>query len=448
DETRAPKTEVRPRDSLHWLGSYPLSHARREHSQLVAVLGDGAPRNLNAALFQDVDDRLIGERMLRVLLRHELLDLRLDAARRDVFAGGRREAGREEELERQHPARCLDELLVRHAADGRLVHVDHFGDFAEGERLQVLHPLLEEVALPVDDVVHDLEHRLTPLLDRLDHPVRRIQLAGDELLVLTLELLLVPGDLLIRAAQLEARQVRVVQEDVIAAVDLLDDQVRDDVVVAGARVDESRLGVELLDLVGRLLHVDRADAEALGDLAPAVIDQLLEAVAHETERHRLLEPRLLELKHEALAQIARTDAGRVEALDDDEHLIELGVRVQRQVVDVALDRFGGRCDRVVDRGEQLDGRTGEVAVLVDVANEFVSEERLAGREIEEGDLIEQMVREIARVDRDRLVVLALLVLLAATSGVESVEENLLPVDLVVGLLFFRLLRVGFNRFFL
>ena len=260
---------------------------------------------------------------------------------------GGREAGREEELERQHAARRLDELLVRHAADGRLVHVDHFGHFAQRERLEVLHALLEEVALPVDDVVHDLEHRLPTLLDRLNHPVGGVELVRDELLVLAVELLLVARDLLIRPAQLEAREIGVVQEDVILAVDLVDDEIGDDVVVARVRVDEARLGIELLDLVGGLLDVARADAEPLGDLAPAVVDQLVEAVANETERHRLLEARLAELQHETFAQVARADARRIEVLDDLQHRLDFRHRVQRQVVDVALGCFGRADDFLV-----------------------------------------------------------------------------------------------------
>src|SRR5687767_11742066 len=55
-----------------------LAHARREDAELVAVLGHGAPRDLHAALLQDVDDRLVGERVLRVLVLHQLLDLVLD----------------------------------------------------------------------------------------------------------------------------------------------------------------------------------------------------------------------------------------------------------------------------------------------------------------------------------------------------------------------------------
>src|SRR6185436_16616624 len=121
-------------------------------------------------------------------------DLVLDAAGGDILSASGGEPGGEEELEREHSARGLHEFLIRDAADGALVHADMFGDFAQRERLQKLYALLEEVALPVDDVVHDLEHRLASLLDGLDHPVRGIQLAGDELLVLALELLFVARD--------------------------------------------------------------------------------------------------------------------------------------------------------------------------------------------------------------------------------------------------------------
>ena len=79
----------------------------------------------------------------------------------------------------------------------RLVHVDHLGHLAQRERLEVLDALLEEVALPVHDEVHHLEHRLPALLDGLDHPVGAVQPLGDELLVLARELLLVARDLLV-----------------------------------------------------------------------------------------------------------------------------------------------------------------------------------------------------------------------------------------------------------
>src|SRR4051812_12367625 len=82
--------------------SYALAHASGQHAQLVTILGNGAAGDLDTAFLQDVDDRLIGERVLGILFGDELLDLRLDAPRRDVFAAGRGETGGEKELERQH----------------------------------------------------------------------------------------------------------------------------------------------------------------------------------------------------------------------------------------------------------------------------------------------------------------------------------------------------------
>ena len=110
--------------------------------------------------------------------------------------------------------------------------------------------LLEEVALPVHDEVHHLEHGLAALLDGLNHPVGAVHLGGDELAVLRGHLLLVAGDLLIGPAQPEPRHAGVVEEDLVAAADLVDDQVGDDVAVALVGVLEAGLGVEPGQLVG------------------------------------------------------------------------------------------------------------------------------------------------------------------------------------------------------
>ena len=152
------------------------------------------------------------------------------------------------------------------------MHVDHFCHFAERQGLEVLDSLLKEFALPLDDVVHHLEHRLTTLLDRLDHPVGGIELVGDELLVLTVELLFVPRDLLIRSTELESWQIRVVQEDMIPVIDLFDDQIGDDLVVIARSELEPGLRIELRDFVRRLLNIGGADSEPFGYLAPAVVD--------------------------------------------------------------------------------------------------------------------------------------------------------------------------------
>src|SRR5690606_1168098 len=64
-----------------------LAHACREDPELVAVLGDRPPGDLDPLFLEDVDDRLVGERTPRVLFRDELLDPGLDPACADVLAG-------------------------------------------------------------------------------------------------------------------------------------------------------------------------------------------------------------------------------------------------------------------------------------------------------------------------------------------------------------------------
>src|SRR6185437_2861902 len=85
---------------------------------------------------------------------------------------------------------------------------------------------------------------------------------------------------------------------------------------------------------------------------------------------------------------------------------------------------------LVDADADLFDRAREVAVFVDVSDDFVGEEHLARREVEQGYLIAQMVAQVAAVDRDGLEVLLFLALLGLTAGVEAVEQDLLPIDLV------------------
>ena len=112
-----------------------------------------------------------------------------------------------------------------------------------------------------------------------------------------------------------------------------------------------------------------------------MVDQLLETVAHEAVRNRLLSSRLAKLQHEALAQVARANARRVEILDDDEHLLDFGERVERKAFDVALGLLRRALDFLVHAAKNLLEGTGEVAVLVDIADEFIGEKLLSRREI-------------------------------------------------------------------
>jgi hypothetical protein len=96
----------------------------------------------------------------------------------------------------------------------------------------------------------------------------------------------------------------------------------------------------------------------------------------------------------------------------------------------------------IDAVDDLGHRTDEVTFVVDIADELLGQRRFAGREIEQRDLVEQVVAQVARRGGDRLVVLLLLVLLPPAAGIESFEQDLFPVDFVLVFLFLGLLRRG------
>src|ERR1019366_5740833 len=311
-------------------------------------------------------------------------------------------------------------------------------DFAQRQRLEELHARFEELALPIHDEVHHLQHRVPPLLDGLDQPLRGVELVRDEFLVLALELLLVARDVLIDAAQLQSRQVAVVHEPQVRPVDLLDHHVRDHVVVLLARLRESRLRAQFRDVVRRALHLDRRHADLSCHVTPAVRDQFLEEIAREALGERAGLPGILQLQQQALAKVARSGPGRVEPLDDRQHFLRLGHRIERQLLVVAPGALGRFRHDVVDALEDLAQRRREVAVVVDVSDELFGEQQLARVEVEQLDLFEQVVVEMMRADRYRLVLLPIVALLAhAARRLEPVEQDLLPVCLGVRV------RVGF-----
>ena len=176
-------------------------------------------------------------------------------------------------------------------------------------------------------------------------------------------------------------------------------------------------------------------------------DQVGKGVVHQPVGQRLGVRLLAELDEEAFPEVPRTDTGGVESLDDGQHLLGLGLSVERRraigagrrgpVRIAGLGVAGGlglRGDvsghQLVDAAENLLERGGEVALLVDVAQELLPEQELPRSERHHLELLAQVVDQVLSLDRDRLGVLELLVLLAGAADLEAVEEDLLPVHLV------------------
>src|SRR5688572_8368266 len=82
-----------------------------------------------------------------------------------------------------------------------------------------------------------------------------------------------------------------------------------------------------------------------------------------------------QLQHQALTQVARADTWRIEILNDLQHGLHFRLGERRDIgLDLALLRFA--LQELVETFADLVERAREVAVVVDVADELVGEERL------------------------------------------------------------------------
>src|SRR5437870_1269636 len=75
--------------------SIPSPHVARENIQLSAVLGDGAPRNRNTPLAQDLDNLFVAYRCITFFTFDEIEDRLLHAGVAHRFASGRLVTGSE-----------------------------------------------------------------------------------------------------------------------------------------------------------------------------------------------------------------------------------------------------------------------------------------------------------------------------------------------------------------
>ena len=108
-------------------------------------------------------------------------------------------------------------------------------------------------------------------------------------------------------------------------------------------------------------------------------DQLLERVLDELIRHGIPLAGGTQLQHQAFAKIACADAWRIELLNDCEHRLHIVV-AERRNLGVALFRF--RLEPLVHAALDNLERTGEIAVVGNVANEIIRQNRFARRHLD------------------------------------------------------------------
>ena len=328
---------------------------------------------------QQLGDALVRQRVYLVLFVDQPLDDVLRRARRHVLAVVCGEAAGEEELQLEHAPRRLHVLAAAHAAHRGLVHVDLPRHRGQRERAQERDALVEELALFTHDAVHHLDHRSASLLDRLDQPPGRGQLALDviaRLLLLRGGVRLAPAgeDFAVCGRDAQPGHVAVVEHDHVLLVHALHEQVRHHVARILRRHQRARPRVQRGDAVCGRLHFEHAHLEQSRDLGEAAVHQVVEMVVDHAPGQRLLLAAGFQLQQQALAQVARADAGRLQGLHQPQHVLDLHQRPS--------DRFG-----------DVLHRRREPAAIVDRADDELGDAHVRGRQVQEVQLLQQAFRE-------------------------------------------------------
>src|SRR5258706_10087592 len=223
-----------------------LSHADRRNLQRLPVLGDGATRDHDALLAEDIGDLAVRKRLSGILRGHQLLDQRPDGGggARSSRLGG--DVTPEEVLELENAARRKHELLSRYARDGRFVQAERVCDFAQHQRPHPDLAVLEKMALTVDDRLRHAQDRLEPLLHVLDQPARLLELRGER--VGAAAAAAGPGrELRVQAVDAQLRHRLRVEARAPDVAGLPDDHVRDHVARLDPRERRAWARVERLD---------------------------------------------------------------------------------------------------------------------------------------------------------------------------------------------------------
>ena len=112
------------------------------------------------------------------------------------------------------------------------MHADGFGDFCHRHRFQMRWAVLEEIELPRNDLLRDVHDCLLPLMDRADQEFAAADLSRMPYLDVAALRVARRNDVLIQVADPQMRNLFVVERDLIFAVDVFHDHVRQHVIRA------------------------------------------------------------------------------------------------------------------------------------------------------------------------------------------------------------------------
>ncbi len=211
------------------------------------------------------------------------------------------------------------------------------------------------------------------LMDALDQKLAGADLVPNVFLGLG-RLFRVGHQFLVRVADAEMRDLVVVQDDHVIAVDTADHDIGRDVLVLFTAEHPPGFGFQGGDEIGKFLDFLGRDTERTGDLRIATAAEILDVLADQGGFDAVRFPDPVQLDEQAFLQTAGADPDRVERLDEVESLLEL------------LERDTATDGQFLDRGEQ-------VPVIVDRPDDQLGDLALALVKVQETELVEKMLLE-------------------------------------------------------
>jgi hypothetical protein len=257
------------------------------------------------------------------------------------------------------------------------VHLERLGDVAQNQRFHRLFAVLEEVTLDLDDARGHPQQGVVAALQALDEPARLLQVVLHGHVVGTV--VGAPYQVGVLGVDPQPRRGLRVEFDPPLVVVLVDEDVGLDVAGRLRRHAGAGARVERADQVDHRRQLVALELEPAAHLLLVLLGQGLEVFSDQLQGGfapgAVFSGQLAQLDQQALTQVARGDAGRVERLDPVQHRLHLG---QLHVL------VGHRSDDVLQR-------RGEVTVVVDAVDDGLGDRQVGRAEAAQAHLPEQVV---------------------------------------------------------
>src|SRR5207244_2334070 len=160
--------------------------------------------------------------------------------------------------------------------------------------------MLKEIALPRNDLLRDIQNCLLALMDRADQEFSAPNLVADVIFHFAALSIAGRDDVLVQIADPQMRNLLIVEDDLILAIHLFHDHVRQHIVLRRSSENLTRARIEPRNVVGSLLHVLNANSNSSRDLWKASSAQIFHVLGDDFVLEGVLLSLTLQLNEQRL----------------------------------------------------------------------------------------------------------------------------------------------------